>query len=72
MSFLSKLLGRDKKKDQLMEPPEHDLQPAPPDDLMVVKDKQTNENISSSPEAADQVEAQGEQHEENLNNKDSP
>ena len=42
MSFFGKLLGFSKKDRQIMEQPEHEIQTAPPDDLMVIKKEQQN------------------------------
>ena len=58
MSFWKKLLGLNNNK-QLMKQPAHDLQQAPPDDLMVVEKNE------------DQSEEQNLKHEE-YSNKDSP
>lgn len=56
MSFFGKLLGFSKKDQQIMEQPEHEIQKAPPDDLMVLQNEQQNKT--------DEL--------ENAQNKDSP
>ena len=56
MSFFGKLLGFSKKDHQIMNQPEHEIQKAPPDDLMVVQDNQQKGSLEK----------------ENIQNKDSP
>jgi hypothetical protein len=56
MSLFGKLLGFSKKNHQLMEQPEHEIQKASPDDLMVLQNEQQNKTDEK----------------ENTQNKDSP
>ncbi|MFA6307334.1 MAG: hypothetical protein WCS88_03570 [Patescibacteria group bacterium] len=60
MSFWKNLFGNSQKETQIIEEPEHDLAMAPPDDLMVIKDKKQTESNTSD------------YKKEDLNNKDSP
>jgi len=58
MSFWKNLFGSSGNNKNLpMQEPEHEIMQAPPDDLMVTDDKQSDQNITK---------------EDSLNNKDSP
>ena len=80
MSFFKKLLGLEKKEKDLMEQPEQELAPAPPDDLMVVSAKggsasggkdegQPPADTNQAPASSAEAEQTGE---EASSNKDSP
>jgi len=69
MSFWKNLFGTPKKETQIIEEPEHEITVAPPDDLMIVKDKQTD--TSSEALATDEVNISNYKIEDS-NNKDSP
>lgn len=71
MSFWKNLFGSSKQDNQIMESPEHELAKTPPDDLMVIKDKQKDSSHLSGQET-DQMIHDIDKEKENWNNKDSP
>ena len=72
MSFWKNLFGSPKKETQIIEEPEHDVSVAPPDDLMVVKDKEDKSSNISSPRQVNNDNNNLDYKKENLNNKESP